>query len=324
MKFDEQTRESAAKWFAAMRRGPMPVEDRAAFDAWRADPVNQAALGSMHELWGETAGLSRLGVDMPSRRVRPRWVMAGGGLAAAAAASLALYLALPSGQGSRQSLATVIGEQRTTTMPDGSVISLNVATELAYDVGATRRRVALDEGEAVFFVRKDSARPFLVTAGDYEVRAVGTAFNVRHRNGSVDVAVMEGVVTIRALSGPRAGEEVARLPAGRRVALGPAASLTATAVSTVEVPRQSVAEWRVRTLDYEDVPVSRVIEDLNLFFERPIGVDRAALARRRITLRLQVEDRERALVTLAGLLEVRVRRGQRSDVLTERSAIPEA
>ena len=68
MRLDEQTREEAAAWFSALRRGPMSIDERAAFDAWRADPVHQAALNHMHELWGEVSAIKELGVTVPPAR----------------------------------------------------------------------------------------------------------------------------------------------------------------------------------------------------------------------------------------------------------------
>ena len=65
IKLDETTRDEAAKWFAAMRRGPMDLAERDAFDSWRADPRNQAALSGMHELWGEVSAIRELGVAAP-------------------------------------------------------------------------------------------------------------------------------------------------------------------------------------------------------------------------------------------------------------------
>lgn len=317
MRIDDQIRDEAAGWFAAMRRGPMALDERVAFDAWRAAPAHQQALNRMHELWGELAAIAPLAPAGAAAAVSPaarrRW---------AAAAALALMLAggggglwlwaRPDGE-----VVTAIGEQATATLPDGSVVTANVATRLAWDLEAGRRRVDMREGEAVFFVRKDRSRPFLVRAGGYEVRAVGTAFNVRNRGDAIDVAVIEGVVAVIAREGPRAGREIARIGAGRRLALGPARALTAAAaVQAAPVAAGEVAEWRVRTLDYEDAPIARVVEDLNLFFERPVALADPGLGRRRVTLRLQVSDRERALETLAALLDLRVESRAEADLLS--------
>lgn len=320
MKLDDTTREEAAAWFAALRRGPMPVEERAAFDAWRADPRKQAALDGMHELWGEVSAIRELGVTAPAPH--PRFARMAAAIAAAVvlAGGGAMLAFNPFGH----TLRTDVGEQRIENLPDGSVLGLNVVTRASYRVTSSRREVKLADGEAVFFVKKDAERPFVVRAGDYEIRAVGTAFNVRCRDNLVDVAVMDGSVLVRALSGPNAGREIARLPAGQRLRLGEAQALAAAPLPSSIEPR-NVAEWRLRIVGYEDVSVATVVEDLNRFYERPIEIADPQLAHRRITLRLQVEDRERTLRTLGGLIGATVDRQADADrlVAAEKLAVPE-
>ena len=316
MNLDEQTRQEAAQWFSALRRGPMSLEERAAFDTWRSDPSHSQALNSMHEVWGELAGLGQLGVEAPRPRAWPRRAAVAGLLAVFVSAGL--YWATPIAETEPpHRLVTAVGEQRTTTMPDGSVLSINVATRLAYEVDDRRRAVSLEDGEAAFFVRRDSSRPFIVSAAGYEVEAIGTAFNVRSRGGEVDVSVMEGVVSVRAADGRFAGQEIRRIEAGRRISLAPIAELGRATNIVSPVSTQNVAEWRTRTLSYEEAPVSQVVNDLNLYFERPVAVTDQALANRRVTLRLEVQDREHALSTLAGLLQARVEMEPGRDILAD-------
>lgn len=314
MKLDDKIREEAAAWFSALRRGPMSIEERDEFDRWRADRAHQAALNHMHELWGEVSAIRELGVTAPQPKSRPRrWAEAAvpALMAAVLAGGAAVYLNLP------DRVTTDVGEQRTATLEDGSVVGLNVVTRVAYDMKPDVRQVKLEDGEAVFFVKKDPDRPFLVTAGDYEIRAVGTAFNVRRRDGQVDVAVAEGVVAVKALSGPRAGQEIATLAAGRRIRLGSAEQLPKD--HAAPIPIESVAEWRMRVVSYEDATVGAVIEDLNRFFERPLAVTDPALASRRVTLRLQVQDRERTIHELGDLLGADVQPQRRTDILIPRA-----
>ena len=208
-------------------------------------------------------------------------------------------------------------------LPDGSVLGLNVVTRASYIVTPKKREVRLAEGEAVFFVRKDSSRPFVVRAGDYEIRAIGTAFNVRCRDGLVDVAVIDGSVLVRALSGPRAGQDIASLPAGERLRLGDAQALAAPPQPT-PVAAQNVAEWRLRILGYEDASVATVVDDLNRFYERPVEIADPVLARRRVTLRLQVEDRDRTLRILSDLVGADIERADDVDRLVASEKIATA
>jgi transmembrane sensor len=79
-------------------------------------------------------------------------------------------------------------------LPDGSRVELKDGSEVVVQYSASERRVKLTGGEAHFTVWKDKTRPFIVNAAGVEVRAVGTAFNVRLEAKSVEVLVTEGRV----------------------------------------------------------------------------------------------------------------------------------
>lgn len=72
------------------------------------------------------------------------------------------------------------GQRASVVLPDGTRVWLNSHTELTYngDYGKKNREVILS-GEGYFEVAKDSISPFIVKAGEMEIEALGTAFNVR-------------------------------------------------------------------------------------------------------------------------------------------------
>lgn len=287
----------------------MSLEERQAFDVWRADPVHQAALNYMHEVWGELAAVGEVVPRAQQRKTQHR-------RRAAVAAILVLGLTggLTAGAlwGLREpSAATGIGEQRSQELPDGSILALNVVTRTRYDINARERLVHLEEGEATFVVRKDPERPFLVRAAGYEVRAVGTAFNVRNRGHNLDVAVKEGVVEVRRLA---SGDKPVFLRAGQRLQVRDTARRSNAPLEVLEISTGAVDEWRQRVLTYEDAPVEEIVQDVNRFYERPITVD-PHLGRRHVTLRLVIDDRADTVKRLAALLNASVHGEAREDQL---------
>ena len=91
---------------------------------------------------------------------------------------------------------TRIGEQNTITLVDGSVIQLNTDSQIQVNYLGNQRNIVLTAGEAHFDVAKDPQRPFVVSAGEGMVRAVGTAFSVRLDQQAVKVIVTEGKVAL--------------------------------------------------------------------------------------------------------------------------------
>jgi len=64
-----------------------------------------------------------------------------------------------------QTLATAVGQQRSVTLADGSVVSLNTNTIVETHLQRSIREIYLRQGEAHFQVAHDRSRPFLVHAG---------------------------------------------------------------------------------------------------------------------------------------------------------------
>jgi transmembrane sensor len=99
---------------------------------------------------------------------------------------------------------TAIGEQRSIALADGSTVELNSRSKIKVRYSEHERAVELLEGQALFHVAKNHARPFVVSADGTRVRAVGTQFDVYRKHTGTLVTVVEGQVAI--LTTPAAPE----------------------------------------------------------------------------------------------------------------------
>ncbi len=77
-------------------------------------------------------------------------------------------------------IQTPLGGEYAVTLSDGTKVLLNAMSELIYPVRfqGGERRVIL-KGEAYFKVKRDTCRPFFVEFGDYQVKVLGTQFNIK-------------------------------------------------------------------------------------------------------------------------------------------------
>ncbi len=91
---------------------------------------------------------------------------------------------------------TARGQQTTLDLADGTEVMINHTSALTVEGmnGSDERRVSLT-GEAFFRVRKTGA-PFVVATSVGTVTVLGTEFNVRVRDGRMEVAVVEGSVRV--------------------------------------------------------------------------------------------------------------------------------
>ncbi|MFY0653943.1 MAG: FecR family protein [Cyclobacteriaceae bacterium] len=73
-----------------------------------------------------------------------------------------------------------LGQKTNFKLPDGSMVWLNAGSELSYSFGSeNKERIVNLTGEAFFDVSKDPNRPFIVKTEKFNVKALGTSFNIK-------------------------------------------------------------------------------------------------------------------------------------------------
>lgn len=95
--------------------------------------------------------------------------------------------------------AAVYGERKNIQLPDGSVVTLNAGSNIKINenYGTATRDVYL-EGEAFFEVKHDITRPFIVHTPAMDVKALGTAFNVKAylNEKNTETSLISGLVEV--------------------------------------------------------------------------------------------------------------------------------
>jgi transmembrane sensor len=217
--------DEAAEWIARLDADKPNRDTLAEFKQWaNADPAHAVEYRRLSEQWDNLNLLTQMTlpsealVDDPSSvsasnsafnntpepnaRLFPVWnwstIMAGGSFAAVFLVVVAVFL------GSQQQVlyTTAVGEQKTITLADNSVVQLNTNTRLKVDYNEQRRGIYLIEGEAHFQVAHNPDLPFEVYTGTGLVRAIGTAFSVYLKAKQVEVVVDEGVIEIGTMPPP--------------------------------------------------------------------------------------------------------------------------
>lgn len=267
-----------------------------------ASPAAAEAHDRLAALWEDLGALeppalsasasAALAAGPPDRRWWQDLLPEGGWRIAAAILPVLLLLgALLQGSGlwtgaTSEEIRTAANERRIVTLSDGSTVSLSPGSVLAVTMARAERRLTLRQGEGLFDVAHDPARPFLVAAGNGTVRAVGTAFNIRVGD-EVVVTVVEGTVSIDAgkARATRVDRPLTQLAtAGQQVRFGVRTSNAATSRTQdfITPPRPVDAErytsWTSGVLRFDGEPLRVVIGELNRYSGREIVLTDPALA----------------------------------------------
>lgn len=171
-------------------------------DVW--DATGEADIPSKHSAWRSTQS------QLSSGRSMPKWVVEVVKIAAitilVALVSYTIFK-LPEVKHTQSSLVTISvpkGSQSTVELADGSIIKLNAGSELSYpSVFNKEERQVYLSGEGYFSVYHDSEHPFIVSAGEIEVRVLGTEFNVMayEESGKIETTLLEGSVSLNKKGG---------------------------------------------------------------------------------------------------------------------------
>jgi len=187
--------------------------------------------------------------------------------------------------------STPIGGIASVPLQDGSSVTLNTASQIHVELTPEERHIALDRGEAFFYVAHDTTRPFVVQAGNKRVIAVGTQFSVRREADDIRVAVTEGKVRIEE-DAPRrrrgARPETASPERQDQVfaAAGTIATTNSSGVNVQEKPIAEVAEdlsWRQGYLTFHNTTLAQAVEEFNRYNRQKIRVEEPRTAAIRVS-----------------------------------------
>ena len=194
-------------------------------------------------------------------------------------AALATYLLASGGV-----YATTLGEQRSLALADGSTVQLNSLSRIRVRYSDHERTVDLLQGQALFRVAKDAARPFVVRSDETRVKAVGTQFDVYRKVDGTVVTVVEGSVALTEgrrepadNNQPNQGSGTA-LPATIVLAAGEQITVTPNAARRTPHPNLAGATaWTQRQLVFDSASLGDVAGEFNRYNERKLIIDASAL-----------------------------------------------
>jgi transmembrane sensor len=239
------------------------------------------------------------------RSGRRRFLWAGSAIAASLTlAVIGWQVRVPEKAAAQQRVETALGEIRQVAMTDGSRASVNTGSVLEVDYTLGERAVRLENGEAWFEVAKDKARPFVVSAGDVRVRAVGTAFSVQRVTGGADIRVTEGTVEVWSI-----GQESLRLPvrAGARAF-----------VAEVGGPQSPVADalgndrklaWREGALKFEGDTLAAAAAEFNRYNRIKLEIA-PALSDEKVVGRFRIDEPDAFARAASTMFDARVERAR--------------
>ncbi len=343
----------AKDWLLKMKLEPTTPEIHSEFQEWlAADPVHQLKFDQLEAIWEgvdflkthpltlaelEETGIpwrgSKIGIWFNRLVIRPPLSRLVAVLATILLIVAGIWLT-QTGVDTTQSYYTGTGEQKVVYIADGSLVNLDAETEIITNYSESSRRIELVRGRASFSVAHDAERPFVISAGQILVRAIGTKFDVHIRNkGKISVSVTEGLVQVESKEDypplnfehepPGMEAEPFQVPKkgisaykeqtpmmkgvireGQKIVVDGLAA--AYEIKSVDINR--VGSWKTGRMHYEMAPLSDVIEEINRYLEHKIIIEDDRLSDMLITVNFNIQHRKNFLAALQRLIPIDVRK----------------
>lgn len=280
---EQLTTHRASEWLDALKSDDEKV--RTAFVAWLAESprhvsevlslvalgkeLKEANLRESFDIEALLRDVSPTVTDLRMRQTPPqaektRRVRKGAALLAACAAFVAIAVMFRNELLPAPGYTTLIGEQRSIELSDGSVVYLNAQSTLRVRFDSKAREVDLQRGEALFKVAHDTQRPFRVRTRDAVVRAVGTQFNVYARIEGTTVSVLEGKIQITA-NGPAIATGTNIVPTALKTGESAEIAHDGKIDRKEHADVSSAVAWRQRRVVFDNAPLEELVREFNRY-----------------------------------------------------------
>lgn len=185
------------------------------------------------------------------------------------------------------------GQRANVTLPDGTLVILNVGSrlEVPADFGRDTRQVTLS-GEAVFTVIHQNESPFSVAAGGTVTKVLGTVFSVRKyaSDHALKVSVKSGRVSVGVTP----------------VSMNEAVSVSASGAILHEQWDESRFGFVDGTLILKDISLSEAIVELGRWYDAEIRIAEPSLAYERVGGTFRSGSKNQLVTLLREAFELKV------------------
>jgi transmembrane sensor len=222
-------------------------------------------------------------------------------------------------------IATEASEWRNMTLEDGSIVRLGPITRVRIEFNDAARFISLEQGEALFEVARDLARPFLVDAGAGTARALGTRFGVRRHAGGVLVTVAEGRVFVARRSDVAEAGTSRSVDSGVQLSAGQQIGVSAGGLTPVQhVDAEESLAWAHKRLIFRSETIAEAAAQFNRLNRVQVLIEDAAIGDRPIRGAFDADDPEGFATVVTAITRATVVGGDRTLRLIRDDAAPAA
>jgi transmembrane sensor len=199
--------------------------------------------------------------------------------------------------------------RRDVALPDGSLVHLDVDSEISVSFSSGHRDITLVSGRALFAVAHDASRPFVVSAGQSHTTALGTHFQVQREGEHVRVTLTEGSVAVT--GNPEQSSWSERLSPGEQVSL----SADGRVYEKRAVDTQAATSWSRGRLVFRGTPLADALQEVNRYGHRKVRLGDADLSDLLVDGNFIAGETDLIVSAFAAALPLRIAEGDVGEII---------
>jgi len=192
------------------------------------------------------------------------------------------------------------GQRLTFILPDSSTVVLNAGSEVKYSSDFGEQRSIWLKGEAFFKVTKNIDSPFIVYTNDFNVKVLGTEFNVSSSSINQTVSLAKGKVNVLL---KESKDEINLLPNEE---------LVWNSKTNLVIKRNfdvnKVSAWKDNILLLDDEKFKDVLDKINQFYGVNFIIKDSTIANQHIKGAFKSQTIDEFITSLVFILDVSIRK----------------
>lgn len=203
------------------------------------------------------------------------------------------------------------GQRLKLILPDSSSVVLNSGSEVKYASSFGKKREVWLKGEAFFKVTKDSSAPFIVHTTDFDVKVLGTEFNVNNTNTNQTISLAKGKVNVLL----KESKDLINLLPNEELVW----NTKTKAVIKRNFDVNKILAWKENILLLDDVKIKDALVQINQFYGVTFLIKDATIANKHIKGAFKNQSIDEFITSLEFISEVSITKDSQNNFIIDKN-----
>ncbi len=199
-------------------------------------------------------------------------------------------------------------------LQDGSKIILDANSKIKVDFFKNTRKVAFLKGKAIFEVKKDITRPFIIDSNNVQIEVVGTKFEVTNIKNISNIQVKEGTVKISKQVPNNKYKILSLLTKGQNISINTKGEI----LSYGEIEPSEIATWQKGYIVFNKTPLKDALDEFARYVNINVAYEDFELAKLPIAGKFSINEFDKFLTALPKIYPLQIKNSNKTITISNK------